>query len=81
MTVTADSLGNLGSLLGSQQLDNIANRVCDDLRRTIGGLQRTLALYLESIPVHFFGRTGGVVPTPQEIQAEVKKIMHKEVEK
>ncbi len=25
-------------------------------------------------PVHFFGRTGGVVPTPAEILAEIKKI-------
>ena len=25
-------------------------------------------------PVHFFGRTGGVVPTPKEILGEIKKI-------
>jgi len=26
-------------------------------------------------PVHFFGRTGGIVPTKAEIYSEVKKIM------
>jgi len=26
-------------------------------------------------PVHFYGRTGGVVPSPEEVLAEVEKIM------
>ena len=27
-----------------------------------------------SKPVHFFGRTGGVIPTPAEILEEIKKV-------
>ena len=26
------------------------------------------------IPVHFFGRTGGIIPTPAEVLAEVEKL-------
>ena len=26
-------------------------------------------------PVHFYGRTGGVIPTPAEVQAEIEKIL------
>ena len=26
------------------------------------------------IPVHFYGRTGGVVPTPDEVLNEIKKL-------
>lgn len=30
-----------------------------------------------SKPVHFFGRTGGVIPTPREVYEEIKKISNK----
>ena len=26
------------------------------------------------VPVHFYGRTGGVVPTPAEILGEIRKL-------
>jgi 2-oxoglutarate ferredoxin oxidoreductase subunit alpha len=49
---------------------------------SMGQMVEDVKLQIEGrIPVHFFGRTGGVVPTPQEIQDEVKKIMGEEVTK
>lgn len=27
------------------------------------------------VPVHFYGRTGGVIPTPKEILGEIDKLL------
>ena len=39
-------------------------QMIDDVRLAVGN----------SVPVHFFGRTGGVVPTPAEIRAQIDAI-------
>lgn len=39
-------------------------QMVEDVRLATGG----------KAPVHFFGRTGGIIPTPQEIAAEIRKI-------
>ena len=28
-----------------------------------------------SVPVHFYGRTGGIIPTPKEVLGEIKKLL------
>ena len=27
------------------------------------------------VPVHFYGRTGGIIPTPKEVLGEIKKLL------
>lgn len=39
-------------------------QMVEDIQLAVGG----------SVPVHFFGRTGGIIPTPEEIMAKVKEI-------
>ena len=39
-------------------------QMVDDVRLAANG----------KVPVHFFGRTGGVIPTPAEVLAEIEKI-------
>jgi len=40
-------------------------QMVEDVRLAVNGVK----------PVHFFGRTGGVIPTPKEVVAEAKKIL------
>ena len=40
-------------------------QMVDDVRLAVNG----------RYPVHFFGRTGGIIPTPEEVQAEVTRLM------
>ena len=28
-----------------------------------------------AVPVHFYGRTGGIIPTPKEVLGEIKKLL------
>jgi len=45
----------------------LTGQMVEDIERCIKG-QR---------PVEFFGRTGGVVPTPNEVKAKIKDILGK----
>jgi len=48
---------------------------------SMGQMVEDVRLYTEGrIPVHFYGRTGGVVPAPKEIQREVERLLGKEVQ-
>ncbi len=40
-------------------------QMADDVRLAIGC----------SRPVHFYGRTGGVIPTPAQVLAEIERIL------
>ncbi len=40
-------------------------QMVDDVRLAVNGRR----------PVNFFGRTGGIIPTPAEVLNEIKKIM------
>lgn len=42
-------------------------QMVDDVRLAVNG----------RVPVHFFGRTGGVIPTPPEVLAEIEKLKGK----
>ena len=42
-----------------------AGQMVEDVRLAVNGKQ----------PVHFFGRTGGIIPTPAEIIEKAKEIM------
>lgn len=44
-----------------------AGQMVEDVRLAVEG----------NVPVHFYGRTGGVVPTPQEVFGELKKIVER----
>lgn len=47
-----------------------------DVEMSMGQMIDDVQLALKcSKPVHFFGRTGGVVPSPDEITAEIKKLL------
>ncbi|MDP3486914.1 MAG: transketolase C-terminal domain-containing protein, partial [Bacillota bacterium] len=42
-----------------------AGQMVEDVRLTVNGRK----------PVHFYGRMGGIVPTPEEIAAQVREIL------
>ncbi|HHI69341.1 MAG TPA: 3-methyl-2-oxobutanoate dehydrogenase subunit beta, partial [Planctomycetes bacterium] len=65
-----------------QSLDPKKVKFILTVEMSLGQMVQDVKLYTEGrIPVHFFGRTGGVVPTPQEVVREVMKHLGKEVEK
>jgi len=43
-------------------------QMVDDVRLVVNGRK----------PVEFFGRTGGVIPTPAEVLAQIKRLAGKE---
>ncbi len=43
-------------------------QMVDDVRLAVNGRR----------PVSFFGRTGGIIPTPAEVLGEIKKLAGKE---
>ncbi len=65
-----------------QSLDPKKVKFILTVEMSLGQMVQDVRLYTEGrIPVHFYGRTGGVVPTPQEVVREVLKRLGKEVEK
>ena len=40
-------------------------QMVDDVRLTVNGRK----------PVHFYGRTGGIIPTPAEVLDQIEKIV------
>ncbi len=52
-------------------LELSAGQMVEDVRLAVNGKR----------PVHFYGRTGGIIPTPQEVYEEIKKLAGKEVAK
>ena len=51
--------------LGEGVIDNCGNfRFVDDVKLAVNGRK----------PVEFFGRTGGIIPTPAEILEQIKKL-------
>ena len=65
-----------------QSLDPKKVKFILSVEMSLGQMVQDVKLYTEGrIPVHFFGRTGGVVPTPQEVVGEVLRHLGKEVEK
>ncbi|NLP17588.1 MAG: 3-methyl-2-oxobutanoate dehydrogenase subunit VorB [Firmicutes bacterium] len=52
-------------------LELSAGQMVEDVRLAVNGKR----------PVHFYGRTGGIIPTPQEVYGEIKKIAGEEVAK
>ena len=40
-------------------------QMVDDVRLAANG----------AVPVHFYGRTGGIIPTPKEVLGEIKKLL------
>lgn len=52
-------------------LELSAGQMVEDVRLAVNGKR----------PVHFYGRTGGIIPTPQEVYEEIKKVAGEEVAK
>ncbi|NLJ33665.1 MAG: 3-methyl-2-oxobutanoate dehydrogenase subunit VorB [Firmicutes bacterium] len=52
-------------------LELSAGQMVEDVRLAVNGRR----------PVHFYGRTGGIIPTPQEVYEEIKKLAGEEVAK
>jgi 2-oxoglutarate ferredoxin oxidoreductase subunit alpha len=46
-------------------------QMVEDVERVVAGAK----------PIKFFGRTGGIVPTPEEVKAKIKEILIKEISK
>jgi 2-oxoglutarate ferredoxin oxidoreductase subunit alpha len=52
-------------------LEMSAGQMVEDVRLAVNGRK----------PVYFYGRTGGIVPTPQEVYLEIKRLAGEEVAK